>query len=292
VGNPRITDEQVAEWRKHGFVVIPDFLTPAELTDARENVRRYFPTWDEYEAAPHRYEGISPWREFPFVGDTLNNLTTHPDLIAFVEAALGTEDIFITQSLIWGKYAGRGDWDQELHVDFGNNTLVVPRDDGEFRQVPMILYFEDVDVSLGPTHVVSQTVTEPRQPLPMRLPDGPAEIHAEEQPVTVTAGSLMVYSMRTYHRGSRITATAGARFTQHIVWRRAGYEWMGWRAFPREAREPAFVRFVEQATPRQRTVIGFPAPGHPYWNDDTLDGVARRYPGMDMAPYRSALPRP
>ena len=30
--------------------------------------------------------------------------------------------------------------------------------------------------------------------------------------------------------------------------------------------------------------FGFPAPGHPYWTDETLDGVAARYPGMDMAP--------
>ena len=26
------------------------------------------------------------------------------------------------------------------------------------------------------------------------------------------------------------------------------------------------------------TVLGFPAPGHPYWNEETLDGVAARYP--------------
>jgi hypothetical protein len=37
---------------------------------------------------------------------------------------------------------------------------------------------------------------------------------------------------------------------------------------------------------RQLTVLGFPEPGHPYWNEETLRGVARRYPLLDMAPWR------
>ena len=43
------------------------------------------------------------------------------------------------------------------------------------------------------------------------------------------------------------------------------------------------------ATPRQREVIGFPAPGHAFWNAETLEGTARRYPKMDMTPYREAF---
>jgi hypothetical protein len=37
---------------------------------------------------------------------------------------------------------------------------------------------------------------------------------------------------------------------------------------------------------RQRDLFGFPRPGDPYWNDDTLAGVAERYPGIDLTPYR------
>jgi hypothetical protein len=46
-------------------------------------------------------------------------------------------------------------------------------------------------------------------------------------------------------------------------------------------------RFIERATPRQREVLGFPPPGHPYWNPETLAAVATRYPKMDMSPYRT-----
>ena len=42
-------------------------------------------------------------------------------------------------------------------------------------------------------------------------------------------------------------------------------------------------------TARQLTVLGFPAPGHPYWTEDTLRGVAARYPLLDMTPWRQAF---
>jgi hypothetical protein len=38
---------------------------------------------------------------------------------------------------------------------------------------------------------------------------------------------------------------------------------------------------------RERNLFGFPPPGHEYWNDQTLDDVGSRYPGMDMDPYRA-----
>ena len=84
---------------------------------------------------------------------------THPELIAFVERMLGTNDMLLSQAAIWAKYAGTGDFDQGLHLDYQGNTLVVPRDDGEFRQINMILYYSDVSEELGPTYVVSQENT-------------------------------------------------------------------------------------------------------------------------------------
>jgi hypothetical protein len=33
-------------------------------------------------------------------------------------------------------------------------------------------------------------------------------------------------------------------------------------------------------------VLGFPPPGHPYWTEETLTGVAARYPMLDLSPWR------
>ena len=50
------------------------------------------------------------------------------------------------------------------------------------------------------------------------------------------------------------------------------------------------LRWIQRTTPAQRAVLGFPPPGHPYWNEQTLEAVAARYPRMDLTDYRAALP--
>ena len=75
---------------RHGYAVVPDFLTPDELTAARRNMLRYFPTPEELAATPERYASIleDPEHlqiEFPFAGEALNDIATHPELIALVE---------------------------------------------------------------------------------------------------------------------------------------------------------------------------------------------------------------
>jgi len=135
----RITDEHLARWRRHGYVVVPNLLTEAELPAIQANVRRYFPTDEEYRAAPERYPNVGGWRELPFVGAALNDLATHPELASFAERVVGTNEILLTQAILWGKYAGVGDHEQSFHVDFRNNTLVFPRDEGPFTQTGTIV---------------------------------------------------------------------------------------------------------------------------------------------------------
>jgi hypothetical protein len=49
----------------------------------------------------------------------LSDVATHADLIAFVERVLGTRDVLLSQSAIWAKYAGTGDFDQGLGLRVG-----------------------------------------------------------------------------------------------------------------------------------------------------------------------------
>jgi len=287
----RITDEHLAHWRRHGYVVVPKLLSGAELAAAQADVRRYFPTDDEYRAAPERYPKVGGWRELPFVGDALNDLATHPELASFAERVIGTQEILLTQAILWGKYAGVGDHEQQLHVDFRNNSLVYPRDEGPFAQTGTVVYLSDVTEELGPTCVVSKEYTrEPASLVPcVRTRDRFPLLYEKEVAVTARAGSVLLYSMSTFHRGSAFRAAVGARFTFHVVFRAKDSHWMGFSAWARSGPEPALERFLERATPRQRELLGFPPPGHPYWNEETLAGVAARYPGMDMTPYRDAF---
>jgi hypothetical protein len=86
-----------------------------------------------------------------------------------------------------------------------------------------------------------------------------------------------------------MTATQGARFSQHIAFRRAGDDWHGWHGYARYCGQPVMDALLTRLTPRQRETLGFPAPGDPYWSSFTIEGVSRRYPEMDMAPYVDAM---
>ena len=113
------------------------------------------------------------------------------------------------------------------------------------------------------------------------------EIYDNEVKVTVKAGSLLAYSMRTFHRGTPFLADAG-RIVAFVTYAPAAWKWLGIVGWSREAIRPAFREWIQRATPEERTLLGFPAPGHEYWTDETLDGVGGRYPKMDLSPYRSA----
>jgi hypothetical protein len=63
--------------------------------------------------------------------------------------------------------------------------------------------------------------------------------------------------------------------------------WFGGGPWSEHADHPAVRRFLIRATPEQRTAIGVRAHGDPFRCEDTLTGVAARYPGLDLAPYAS-----
>jgi hypothetical protein len=297
MANPSEDTKAIKHLVREGYAVIPDFLAPGELAAARENFLRYFPSAHELAKTPERFGGIleDPENlqvEFPFAGDALNTVSTHPRIMSLVESLLGTEKILLSQSAIWAKYGGTGDFSQGLHCDYQGNSLVVPRDDGDYRQVNLILYYSDVTPDLGPTFVVpnkwSRNVS--RWPPFRTRRDDPA-LYRHEKPILASAGSLLIFGMRTFHHASDIETLGAARFSHHMVFRSAAHVFQGYHHWPKHGENLDLHRFITNATPRERELLGFPEIGDPYWNAETLKGVAKRYPKMDMTPYRSARPR-
>lgn len=277
---------------RHGFAVVDRFLSSAEVRAAREAVRQYAPSAADVARYPLRHEAVMQDEtlqkfEFPYVEQTLNHIATHPRIIAMAQRLLGTEAVLLSRSAIWAKYAGGMDYEQPMHADWEGNTLVYPRDDGDYRQVNIIVYYTDVTPKLGPTMVVSQDHTRHLSVYPpFRYRQEHPELYEQEQPVIVKAGGMLVFSMRTFHRGTAITAPRGARFTHHMVYRAARHAFQGTEIWASYGEKDQLAEFLQQASVQQRNVLGFPAPGDAYWNEDTLVGVAARYPRMDMKPYR------
>ena len=74
----------------------------------------------------------------------------------------------------------------------------------------------------------------------------------------------------------------------HVSYKPAGSDWLNSFGLPNAGEDMEWYHFVGAASERQLTVLGFPAPGHPYWTAETLAGVAARYPMLDLSLWRSA----
>ncbi|MEM9565629.1 MAG: GNAT family N-acetyltransferase [Actinomycetota bacterium] len=293
---------------RDGFVVLPAWLTADELAAAAAELPELFPTADEFhdDADPGRnarfrdeFGGIT---NFPFASVELSLLSVHPKLVALAEAILATSDLRVYSIEAWAKYTGAADYDQALHRDYLNHTLLVPSADQLPAQVEMFLYLDDVPPGLGPPSYVARDHVGPMPALPNWYPrsdgqtdpdrpgwvssTGRPDLYEHEVSASGPAGTVVAYHLETFHRGTSLTEARGARYTIHVNYRRADADWIARRSWTDTANTAAWGRFVPRATPRQLELFGFPPVGHRYWTDQTLDDLGQRYPGLDVEPWR------
>lgn len=291
-----ISDDHVRRFTKYGYTLVKGFLGQQELDVARCEISLHFPTSEDFIATPHRYIALKRSVGFPYGGTFLNHVSLHPEIISFVERVVGTDDLRLGDSIIQAKYGTciGPRHDQQLHNDaWGRNTLVPPHRDGVHQRILAILYYTDVTLELGPTHVVKRQHTSAVSLLPKSgysaysKKDYP-ELYRLQEPVEASAGSLLLLSGATVHRGSAITAKMGHRFAHFLNFHAAQSTWLdkqSWVGSPASENGPSLCRFIESASPRQRELLGFPAPNSPYWDAATLADLRDLYPGMDTIPY-------
>lgn len=289
-----IANEHITHYREHGFAVVENFLAPALLAAAREEIEALLPGWLDYAdnpQAPKPDHWNEPGRSrrtlrFPFVGRALNDITLHPDLQDFAKLMTGGEDIVCEQSDLTYKCRGHyADSEQVMHLDYMNHTLVYPPDLPKYWQTAFLLYYSDVSIDQAPTAVTSWQAyrDELLWPAAHTRDERPA-LYDKEVKVTVPAGSLLAYSMRTFHRGTAFQAD-GARVGHFISYAPKNPRWMGIVGWPEQGVHAGFASWMVQASPAERALVGFPDPGDPYWTGETRAGVAARFPGIDLSVY-------
>ncbi len=291
----RVPDATLDEVRHQGFSLFEGFLAPDELEAARQALWKHFPTPEDYFAEPSgpvraRFAGsqFAGVEEFPYRSWDLNRLAVHPDLVDAAERYLETTDLHLYKVELWAKYAGAVDYTQPLHRDYGSHSLVVPRPEPRYQQITTFIFLSDVTEEDGPTVIVPYDAGEGIPYTPLYIPFG--KLAESEVRCVGPAGSLLVYRTDILHRGSNFTADRRSRFSILVDFQVRGTTWGGKMAWPKQSPE-RWAKFIPQCTVRQRDLFGFPRPGDPYWTEATLAGVAQRYPGIDLAPYRSeALP--
>lgn len=111
------------------------------------------------------------------------------------------------------------------------------------------------------------------------------EIYAHEVSTAGPAGTVLAYKTSTYHRGTAMSASGGARFSLKASYRTVSDVWFDKMSLTERLGE-SWYRFVERATPRQLELVGFPPRGHRYWTSRTWSDVCHRYPSADLSAFR------
>ena len=295
----RFTDDHVRHYRDNGFVIVENFLTTDELALAQKEIQRILPGWLEFAQDP---EAPKPedWNHppktrrntrFPFAGDQLNTITLHPDLRRFASVNAGHDDLVCEQGDLHYKcYGHSADMDQQMHLDYMNHTLVYPPITPQYWQTAYLIYYTDVNENLAPTAFCSWKHYDDEILWPTTYDQNQrSELYDNEVKVIVPAGSVVAYSMRTFHRGTAFKKE-GARIGEFITYAPRNCPWMGIVGWPEQGVYKSFRVWIEKASVEERTMLGFPEPGDPYWTDETLAGVSARFPKMDLGAYRDIGP--
>lgn len=320
-----LSQAQVETWRINGFALVQDLLPTELVREARNDALAHYPAAPADVSAdfgsggrfvfPATSSAVNTITLHPrLLGAVSQLLGTEPT------------NIRLTQSDLWAKY-GRtttsddplDNDDQRMHVDYPNHTLTHPPPWHSPDAVEMIIYLSDVDDSGGATRVVARRGDDdPAYPWPITGTPGVAglewvndrrsaeaylgeaaptvaefraeHLYAREAAVKYRSGTVLLYRHDTWHRGTPIDAGA-LRIVMNLTFRLAASEWIstlheGW-AWAMYRRDQTMERLITDASVEQRCVLGFPAPGHPYWTAATLAAVQSRYPGIDLDPYRT-----
>lgn len=293
----RLPGEQRRSWHEDGWCVLEEAIDPEDLAAAQRAVSKLFPSAEEMAGPDNEQRSRwrtwdAAWPEFPFHSRTLNRIVVSDRLVNLASELLGTSDVRMYLAMATAKYAGQpSDYNRLLHADYPNHTLTVPRPESGYQQMETFVYLCDVDEGNGATRFLSRAHTEgiPVEEHTLNLTDH-GHLYERDVAVSAPAGSIVVYRPDVYHRSNDFTDPSRARYMLHVSYRPVAMEWGGFQAWPIKGFSPEWHNFVAQATPRQLEVLGFPTPGHPYWTKDTVEGVGRRYPGLDMTPWSEALP--
>ncbi len=306
--SPPVTDRAdlrraADQWQREGWVLVDGLAPPDDLAAAQADLASLDPSLQvsgsvsrpRYPRVPDEGPGF---RAEQFVGTrlfpvrdapALNRLFLSRGIADFARAALGEDDIRLYQSRLSSKYGDRTNYEQPMHQDL-NHSLVPTRSEPGWWHLESFLYLCDVDESNGAILLVPRPHDEATDPPPARAvaPAAAPALYAEEIRVPASAGSLLAYRSDVWHRGADLEPGT-ERHVLILGYKPAGLEWIGYDVHPPLSINEDFIALAESCEPDQLALLGFPAPGHPYWTAELLAATAARYPNLDLEPWRAQL---
>ena len=313
-----LTQAQLSKFHPDGFLLIPDVIDPQRVQSALEALEQtaygmpFKAYLKEYEhhgeaAVTDGFHGESRGgrTQFPTGVDALDRLIEDDDYLDMFAQCLGSQDMSYNNAHLFIRFGPTDKrhpehpW-QGYHIDHNTNCFLPPSADTyQFGYVNSAVYLHDVESDGAPMHVIPGSHRKLVELLPelIRTDNWSGnstvadlrKIEGFEEPIPTTAkaGSVLFYNSYLVHaavpfvnkRTHRCFWTLSMARSDNRSWTRLANPWQyGEREY--------LTPFLEKTTPRVRTLLGWPPPGHPYYTEQTVDLLATWFPGMDLMPYR------
>jgi len=315
----KLTEEQLNRYRRDGYIIVPDIF-PADQMDAALGACdkiTYGSSFDSWKAAGAKEsvgDGISSKAQhgraqFPSGERALDRLIENDDYLDIFEQLLGTSQLHYCNAHLFVR-AGPNDkrhepeaW-QGYHIDHDTNTFLPPWvGPGHFDYVNSGVFLHDVEEDGAPMQIIPGSHIPTARYLSQWARDGIANARGgindirkipgiSEKRVSSKAkkGAAVFYSSYTLHAaiGFKNKSVQRAFWTMSIA-RADNQSWTRYSVPYHYGEREFFIPFWKDASPRVRSLFGWPQPGHPYYTKETLELLLLSFPGMDLQPYRERL---
>ena len=127
-----LTTDELKLYRRQGWVILPDFAA-ADLEPILDDLMQIFPSPEAYWADPTLYPELQGGqfdsvRTIPTGVPRLDRLPFHRLVRDIAEQVTESSDLRLMRGGYQSKFSGAADFDQILHLDYTNHTLVVLQD--------------------------------------------------------------------------------------------------------------------------------------------------------------------
>ena len=313
-----IEPQYITQWREEGYTIVRNCIPDKLIYSAAKMLKHYYDTPDKIKD-DFGSDGIF---EFP-THTHLDSITLNENLIKIVQQLLQCDTILLSQADTWAKKGSNNlekisNNDQRMHMDYGNNSFLHPSNWYNPEAVAMIIYLSDTTITEGGTAIVPKTSsTEHLYLFPYKHMPGISnnpfinnKIHSEdyfkknnpdvynfrkelyqhERIITPKKGDILLYRLDIWHRGTPVKQNH-TRFAMNLLWKKRDCYWINqWN--PGWAKRNYYgltEKLITKSTPLQRSVLGIPNIGDPYWTKEKIDLFKMRYPSLDIYPYLAKL---
>lgn len=315
-----LSQSQIDAFRRDGFIIVDGLFDPEEMAAALNAMEKlwYGKSYAEYLAEFDRTgkagtvepraivsidnNGYTEYgsAQFPTGLDASDRLIENEEYLNIFAQCLGTDDVSYCNA---GLFMRSGPTDrrhseypwQGYHIDHFTNSFLPPSESvGSFDYINSWVFLHDVDNDGAPLHVIPGSHRHAADVF-LRLGSHIDDIRKapelpEPQPASARAGSALFYSSCLIHaavpfsnrRKQRALWTLSMARGDTSAWTRLTNSW-------NSNERPFFEQLWQKTTPKVRSLFGWPAPGHVYYTETTLKGIAIQFPDMDLTPYHEKI---